>query len=492
MDELFEPPINKKEFSNFSKKEKLQTNLSIPLAEKMRPSTLEEIVGQDHLLGKGKVLRNEIENDNCSSLLLWGPPGTGKTTIARIIADNTNSIFLELSAVLHGIKELRTALSEAKKLKKIGNRCILFIDEIHRFNKVQQDALLPSVENGTIVLIGATTENPSFEIITPLLSRSQVFILKQLKEQDIVDVLKRALLEPTRGFGQWKFKVDSKFLKNISNFSNGDARASLNILELVCKFALYEMNPKRDKELVMELTLSHISEAIQKKTLFYDKSGDEHYNLISAFHKTLRSSDPDAALYWLGRMIEAGEDPLYILRRLVRFASEDIGIADPNALHVVISAQKAYEFIGLPEGKLAIAQATIYLAQAPKSDSVYRAYLDVENAIEEHSLLPVPLHLRNAPTEFLKEVGFGEGYQHAHASSSSFVEMEGLPDEINFLRFYYPSNRGFEEEVRKKMDKKKNIFKSSQKKDLENNLKVSEFDHRSSDPAMPRKKRKKL
>ena len=491
MDELFDPPIKKKNGSNFSEKKTLNESYLTPLAEKMRPENLEEIVGQEHLLGKGKILRNEIENDNYSSLILWGPPGTGKTTIARIIAKNTNSLFIEISAVLHGLKELRTALSDAEKLKKSGTRCILFIDEIHRYNKAQQDALLPSVEDGTIILIGATTENPSFEVISPLLSRSQVFILKQLEEQDIIGVLKRALINRACGLGEWNFEVEDKFFENIANFSNGDARVSLNILELVSNFVLYESNPKRDKKIVMKLTADQISEAIQQKTLLHDKSGDEHYNLISAFHKTLRSSNPDAALYWLGRMIEAGEDPMYILRRLVRFASEDVGMADPNALHIVISAQRAFEFIGLPEGKLAIAQATIYLAQAPKSDSVYRAYLNVQDAIQKYPLKPVPLHLRNAPTEFLKEIGYGEGYQHAHSSVSSFVEMEGLPEEINFLTFYHPTHRGFEEEVKNRMNIKKNILTDSQKEELQSKNIVSEFDHRSSDPAMPLKKRKK-
>ena len=491
MDELFKPTVNKKDVSNFSNERNVNKSILIPLAEKMRPENLEEIVGQEHLLGKGKILRNEIENDSYSSLILWGPPGTGKTTIARIIAKNTNSLFIEISAVLHGLKELRIALSDAKKLKKSGTRCILFIDEIHRFNKAQQDALLPSVEDGAIVLIGATTENPSFEIISPLLSRSQVFILKQLEEEDIVGVLKRALTDRTRGLGEWNFEVEDKFFYSIANFSNGDARASLNILELVSNFVLYESNPKKEKNVVMKLTVDQILEIIQQKTLLHDKSGDEHYNLISAFHKTLRSSNPDAALYWLGRMIEAGEDPMYILRRLVRFASEDVGMADPNALHIVISAQRAFEFIGLPEGKLAIAQATIYLAQAPKSDSVYRAYLNVQDAIQKYPLKPVPLHLRNAPTEFLKEIGYGEGYQHAHSSVSSFVEMEGLPEEINFLTFYHPTHRGFEEEVKNRMNIKKNILTDSQKEELQSKNIVSEFDHRSSDPAMPLKKRKK-
>ncbi len=452
-----------------------QADSMAPLAERMRPQTLDEVLGQDHLIGPGRVLRRAVEEDSLRPLILWGPPGTGKTTLARIIAIKTSAHFITLSAVLHGVKELRAAVDEAKRMQQRKMRTILFIDEIHRFNKAQQDGLLPHVENGTLTLIGATTENPSFEVIAPLLSRARVFVLEGLKEEHIVALLRRALEDRECGLGAMKLEAEDDALRRVAILSSGDARAALNILEATAALA------GRDRRI--NLTLA--GEAAQRKTLLYDKSGEEHYNLISALHKTLRASDPDAALYWLARMLEGGEDPMYILRRLVRFASEDVGMADPDALSVAMAAQQAFHFIGLPEGKLAIAQAVVYLAQARKSDAVYRGFGAAERAVREEDAAPVPLHLRNAPTGLMRDLGYGGDYQHAHEFDDAVVEMEGMPEGLQGTRFYHPTSRGYEAEVRKRLTMREEILNERLGERLNVPNEKSMEDRRPTDPAMP-------
>ncbi|MCG2791032.1 MAG: replication-associated recombination protein A, partial [Actinomycetia bacterium] len=377
---------------------------SAPLADRMRPSTLDEFVGQEHLVGKGKILREIIENDRPYSIIFWGPPGSGKTTLAKIIAEKTKSRFISFSAVTSGIKQIKEVMEIARYNKREHSiKTILFVDEIHRFNKAQQDAFLPFVENGTIILMGATTENPSFEVISALLSRTKTFVLYKLSHEDIKTLIERALIDSERGLGKYNIKFSNEAIDFIARFSDGDARIAYNILELA-EGAYF----KENKQKTMEIDTHLIENIIQKKALLYDKNGEEHFNLISALHKSLRDSDPDAAVYWTVRMLESGEDPLYIIRRMVRFASEDIGLADPDALQVAISAKQGFEFIGPPEGYLAIIEAVIYLALAPKSNSLYTTYNKVKSDVEEFGSLPVPYHIRNAPTRLMKDIGYGK------------------------------------------------------------------------------------
>jgi putative ATPase len=411
-----------------------------PLADRMRPKTLDEIVGQEALVGPGRPLREAIERDRLHSIILWGPPGTGKTTLARVIATVTRAHFISFSAVLSGIKEIRAVMAEAEEARRrMGRRTILFIDEIHRFNKAQQDAFLPRVEAGDIVLIGATTENPSFEVNSALLSRSKVYVLKPLTEDAVATILRRALEDPARGLGGRGLTADDDALAAIAKYANGDARVALNMLEMAATLGTTHI----DAALVSELA--------QNRALLYDKTGEEHYNLISALHKSMRNSDPDAAVYWLARMLEAGEDPLYVARRLVRFASEDVGNADPRALTVAVAAKDAVHFIGMPEGNTALAQAAIYLATAPKSNAVYRAYLDAAEAASREIAEPVPLHLRNAPTRLMKELEYGKGYRYAHDEAEGVADMECLPPAHCGRRFYDPTDRGYEKQIRERL-----------------------------------------
>jgi putative ATPase len=419
----------------------------VPLADRMRPNTLEEFVGQEHLIGEGKILRRAIEKDEIQSIILWGPPGTGKTTLAHIIAHLTKSTFVSFSAVVSGIKEVREVIKKAAEQKKFHNKkTILFVDEIHRFNKAQQDGFLPHVERGTIILIGATTENPSFEVVSPLLSRSKVFVLNLLTEENILSILKRAIEDKEMGLASLSPRIDPDALRFIAQMSGGDARTALNTLEL----AVLTTSPSKEGE--RKVNLKGAEEAMQKKALLYDKDGEEHYNLISALHKSLRDSDPDGALYWLARMLEAGEDPLYLARRMVRFASEDIGNADPMALQVALSAMEAFHFIGSPEGELALAQAVLYLATAPKSNRVYTAYLKVLEDIEKTGALPVPLHIRNAPTRLMRELGYGKGYKYAHEFPDAVVDQNHLPKPLEGKTYYHPTDRGFEQVLKKRLE----------------------------------------
>jgi len=413
----------------------------------MRPRTLDEYVGQEHLVGPGKPLRTQIERDDSGSMIFWGPPGTGKTTLAKIIANLTKAEFIEFSAVLAGIKEIKQVMSEAERAKQYGTRTIVFIDEIHRFNKAQQDAFLPHVEKGNIRLIGATTENPSFEINSALLSRTRVYVLQPLSEEQIVLLLERALEDRERGLGPMELRASSDVLKKIANYSNGDARSAYNVLEVAAGLALERGRAKTGAEITDEL----VHDALQRRILLYDKSGEEHYNLISALHKSVRNSDPDAALYWLGRMLEAGEDPLYVARRVVRMAVEDIGLADPNALALCMAARDAVDFIGMPEGNLALAQAVVYLSVAPKSNALYTAYSTVQQDVERTAAEPVPLHLRNAPTALMKGIGYAKGYQYAHDLDSKVANMQCLPDNLRDREYYVPTNEGIEKRIRERM-----------------------------------------
>jgi putative ATPase len=405
-----------------------------PLAERMRPKTLEEFVGQQHILGPGKPLRMQIEHDQLGSIILWGPPGVGKTTLARIIARLTHCDYIPFSAVLSGIKEIKAVMADAERNRRAGRRTLIFIDEIHRFNKAQQDAFLPYVERGDISLIGATTENPSFEVISALLSRTKVYMLKPLSEEEILGLLERALPVLTIG-------APEDLLKQIATYANGDARTALNILELAAAAAQGG-----------EITRQSIEDTLQRKTLLYDKAGEEHFNLISALHKSVRSSDVDAALYWLGRMLEAGEDRMYIARRLVRMAIEDIGLADPRALEQSIAAMQTVHFLGIPEGDLALGQLAIYLSVAPKSDASYQALNLVMEAVEKRVAEPVPFHLRNAPTGAMKQWGYGAGYQHAHKLEDALPDMECLPESLAGTIFYEPTKRGLEQRIGERLE----------------------------------------
>jgi putative ATPase len=415
-----------------------------PLAERMRPRTLEEYVGQEHLLAQGKPLRLAIESDDATSMIFWGPPGTGKTTLAQIIAHLTQASFIEFSAVLSGIKEIKQVMVEAEKAAGFGSRTILFVDEIHRFNKAQQDAFLPYVERGTIRLIGATTENPSFEIIAALLSRCRVYTLVGLTEPQIVLLLRRALADPERGLGATGVQAGEDALDTIASYASGDARNALNALEVASKLA----QGRGDHT----ITKAVAAEALQRRVLLYDKKGEQHYDIISALHKSVRNSDPDAALYWLGRMLEAGEDPMYCARRIVRMAIEDIGLAAPEALNLCLSARDAMHFLGHPEGELALAQAVVYLALAPKSNAVYTAYNTVRADIEATAAEPVPLHLRNAPTKLMKELDYGRDYQYAHDVEGRVADMECLPPSLAGRRYYQPTNEGREKLLAQRID----------------------------------------
>jgi putative ATPase len=415
-----------------------------PLADRMRPTSFSEFVGQKKLLGENSLLRRLISEDRLCSMIFWGPPGSGKTTLSNIIAHQTSFSYHSLSAVTSGIKEIKHIMELAKlNIQSYNRKTILFIDEIHRFNKAQQDAFLPFVEKGTIILIGATTENPSFEVISPLLSRCRVFVLEPLSDEELTQILETAIRDRKRGLGTLDLKLEKDVISLIIHLSDGDARRSLNLLEF-CADAVKDTDKIITPDIVRELS--------QKRHLIYDKAGEEHYNLISALHKSLRSSDPDAALYWLGRMLAAGEDPLYIARRMIRFASEDIGNADPQALPLAIAARQAYETLGSPEGELSLAQAAIYLATAPKSNSAYAAYENVMKVIRETGTLPVPKVIRNAPTRLMKYLGYGEGYEYDHDSTEHFAPKKCLPDELEGKTFYTPGTFGFEKEIKKRLD----------------------------------------
>ncbi|MGA2135302.1 MAG: replication-associated recombination protein A [Bryobacteraceae bacterium] len=417
------------------------TDKKRPLADRMRPVTLDEFTGQDHVLGPGKPLRQQIERDALTSLILWGPPGVGKTSLARLIARLTQCEFIPFSAVLSGIKEIKAVMADAERLRRAGRRTILFVDEIHRFNKAQQDAFLPYVERGDIILIGATTENPSFEVIAALLSRSRVYALRALTAEEIAGLLERALADRERGLGDLEIAAPRALLEQIAIFANGDARSAYNTLE-----AAVAASPER------ELSEQAVQDAIQRKVLLYDKAGEEHFNLISALHKSVRSSDVDAALYWLARMLEAGEDRMYIARRLMRMAIEDIGLADPRALEQAVAAMQAVHFLGIPEGDLALAQVAIYLSVAPKSDASYRALGAVQADVQATMADPVPLHLRNAVTKSMKQWGYGAGYEHAHKFEDAITGMQCLPESLAGKRYYHPTDRGVEKRIAERLE----------------------------------------
>jgi putative ATPase len=430
-----------------------------PLAERMRPRSLDEYIGQDQVVGPGKPLRIQIESGNVSSLILWGPPGSGKTTLASLVARHTKAEFVQFSAVLSGIKEIKAVMADAEKARKLGRKTVLFIDEIHRFNKAQQDAFLPYVERGDVILVGATTENPSFEVVSALLSRTKVYVLKALDTQDVMLVLRKAIETPHRGLGHLGLKLSEELSEEIAVASSGDARAALNTLEAAAQAA-------RDGVITPEA----VAATLQRKILLYDKGGEEHFNLISALHKSVRSSDPDAALYWLARMMYAGEDRMYLARRLVRMAIEDIGLADPGAVQQAMACMQAVHFLGEPEGDQALAQIAIYLALAPKSDAAYRALSVVTDTVEQTPAAPVPLRLRNAPTSLMKNMGYAKGYKHAHGEPDAVTDMQCLPETLAGHTFYHPSDRGFEQKLQERMrwlEKKKKKMAGLTEEDIE-------------------------
>jgi putative ATPase len=430
-----------------------------PLAERMRPQKMSDYIGQAHLTSEGTLLRRSIADDKLFSMIFWGPPGSGKTTLARILANETKANFVSFSAVLSGVKEIRSVIDDAKEVWEAKKKkTILFVDEIHRFNKAQQDAFLPHVESGLITLIGATTENPSFEVIAPLLSRTRVLTLKQFTEDDLTAILRRALTDPQRGLGQYAIVADDQALRYIVGLSDGDARTALNNLEAAA--SMVQSLPADDRV----ITAKSAEEALLKKALLYDRNGEEHYNLISALHKSMRGSDPDATLYWLCRMLAAGEDPLYILRRMVRFASEDIGLADPQALVLTMAAMQAFHFIGQPEGELAIAQAAVYLATAPKSNSLYADYGQTKELIHKTGYLPVPLHIRNAPTKLMKELDYGKDYKYAHDYKDAYVPQDYLPEKLQGKVIFHPTDAGYEKTIKDRVENWRRLQKESGKK----------------------------
>ncbi len=423
-----------------------------PLAARMRPRSLDELVGQEHVIGPGTLLRKAIEADRLSSVVLWGPPGSGKTTLAQIVAATTRAHFVSVSAVSSGVADLRKAIGEARdRLGMHGKRTLLFIDEIHRFNKSQQDAILPYVEDGTVILIGATTENPSFEVNAPLLSRSRVITLQALGDGDIATIIRRALVDTERGLGRENLTITDDGLEFLANMANGDARFALNTLELA------SAGVDDDRAITLEL----VQEAAQRRAATYDKGGDDHYDTISALHKTIRGSDPDAALYWLARMLERGDDPLYVVRRLIRFASEDVGLADPQALELAMATQQAVHFIGMPEGALALAELTVYLALAPKSNAIYVAYGQARADVENTRNDPVPIHLRNAPTRLMKDLGYGEGYRYAHDYDEGVIGQQNLPDNLKGRTYYKPVERGFERDLGRRLERVREIYRET-------------------------------
>lgn len=419
--------------------------LTEPLASRMRPRDLEEFVGQEHLIGEGKILRRMIDSDNITSMIFWGPPGVGKTTLARIIATKTKSEFITFSAVTSGIKEIKTVMEDADRNKRLGIQTIVFVDEIHRFNKAQQDAFLPFVEKGSIILIGATTENPSFEVNNALLSRCRVFVLKELTTENIMSLIKRAITDE-RGFGKDKIKISEDNIRLIAEFANGDARSALTTLDMLV------VNGEVTKDLELEITKETIEECLTKKTFLYDKNGEEHYNIISALHKSMRNSDPDAAVYWLSRMLEAGEDPIYIARRITRFAAEDIGLADTNALNVAVNVYHACSFIGMPECNVHLAEAVIYMSLAPKSNACYKAYGWASGDAKKMLAEPVPLVIRNAPTKLMSELHYGEGYQYAHDTKEKLTTMECLPESLKGKTYYEPTMEGNEAKFKARLE----------------------------------------